>query len=296
MPAQSASSETLGAALATATAALEKAGVSEARANAELLLAYLLDTDRGGLFVHRRDRLDADVAARYAELVRRRATREPLQHVTGIQEFHGLELGADRRALVPRPETEGLVEAVLRLDLPHGARVADLGTGSGCIAIALAVDRSDLEIDAIDISSDAIELARANAVRHGVARRIRFAEGDLARPPASWLGAMHLVVSNPPYVGESEWERLEPEVRDHDPRAALVAGPTGFEAYRALAPVSFELLLPGGQLAIELGAGQAGEVRDVVARAGFELIDVRPDLRGIDRVLVARKPPARGTP
>jgi release factor glutamine methyltransferase len=292
MPDRAASPGTVGEALARATSELRRAGVSEAGANAELLLAHLLDTDRGGLFVRRHDPLDAAVGVRYAGWVRRRASREPLQHVTGEQEFHGLMLKADRRALVPRPETEGLVEVALNLDLPDGARVADLGTGSGCIAIALAVERADLVIDALDRSSDALELARENAVRHDVAARVRFTRCDLATPPTAWRAVMHLVVSNPPYVTEPEWENLEPEVRDHDPRAALVAGPTGLEAYAALAPASFGLLRPGGRLVLELGDTQAGDVREIVTRAGFEVIAVRPDLRGIDRVLVAVKPPS----
>jgi release factor glutamine methyltransferase len=292
MPDRSASPDTVGDALAVATSKLRRAGVDEARANAELLLAHLLDTDRGGLFIRRRDRLDAAIAVRYSDWVRRRASREPLQHVIGEQEFCGLALKADRRALVPRPETEGLVEAALRLDLPHGARVADLGTGSGCIAIALAVERGDLAIDALDHSSDALELARENAALHGVVQCVFFTQCDLATPPAEWREVMHLVVSNPPYVSEPDWKTLEPEVRDHDPRNALVAGPTGLEAYAALAPTSFGLLRPGGHLVLELGDAQAGDVREVVTRAGFEVIEVRPDLRGIDRVLVAVRPPS----
>jgi release factor glutamine methyltransferase len=234
------------------------------------------------------------VASRYALWVRRRAGREPLQHVTGTQEFYGLALKTDRRALIPRPETEGLVEAALACDLPHGARVADLGTGTGCIAVALAVARPHLVVDAVDLSPEALALARENAARHGVASSVRFTQGDFAAPPTTWSGVMHLVVSNPPYVSEPAWETLEPEVRDHDPRAALVAGPTGLEAYAALAPPSFALLRPGGRLVLELGDAQADGVRAIVTGAGFEAVDVRPDLRGIDRVLVAVRPPSRG--
>jgi release factor glutamine methyltransferase len=284
------SAETIGEALAAATATLREAGVAEARANAELLLGHLLQTDRGGLIVRRRDRLDSGVATRYAGWIRRRASREPLQHVTGVQEFFGLEIKTDGRALVPRPETEGLVEAARGLDLDRGARVADVGTGTGCIAVALAVARGDLVIDALDCSAEALDLARENASRHGVDSRIRFTRCDLAEPPATWRGAMHLVVSNPPYVSEPEWEGLEPEVRDHDPRIALVAGPTGLEVYAALAPVSFDLLRPGGNLVLEVGDDQARRVGEIVERSGFELAEVRRDLRGVDRVLVARKP------
>jgi len=294
MSAHASRTETVGGALARATEALRGAGVEPARANAELLLAHLLETDRGGLLVRRHESLHGDLAARFATWVERRAAREPLQHVTGVQEFHGLEFGTDRRALVPRPETEGLVDLALGCELPAGARVADLGTGTGCIAITLAVKRPGLVVDALDRSEDALALARENARRHGVEDRIRLTAGDFARPPAGWRGAMHLVVSNPPYVAAREWESLEPEVRAHDPRAALVPGPTGYEAYRVLAPVSHELLRPRGRLLLELGDGQADEVRDLVRRAGFGELSVTRDLRGIERVLAAVKPPSGG--
>ena len=192
MSSPSASSETVGDLLAYATASLAGAGVDAARANAELLLAYLLDTDRGGLFVRRGERVDAALAERYADWIRRRATREPLQHVTGQQEFYGLAMATDRRALVPRPETEGLVEAVLKLDPPRGARVADLGTGGGCIAVALAVERPDLTIDALDVSADALELACENAARHGVDQRVRFTRAE----PASTLNRLRSFTRN----------------------------------------------------------------------------------------------------
>lgn len=294
MSAHASRTETIGGALARATETLRAAGVDPARTNAELLLAHLLETDRGGLFVRRREPLDRDVAARFVTWVARRAAREPLQHVTGVQEFHGLEFGTDRRALVPRPETEGLVDLALGYELPEGARVADLGTGTGCIAITLAVKRPGLVVDALDRSEDALDLARENARRHGVEARVRFTAGDFARPPAGWRGAMDLVVSNPPYVAEREWESLEPEVRVHDPHVALVPGPSGYEAYRALAPASHELLKPRGRLLFELGEGQADEVRELVTRAGFTELAVTRDLRGIERVLAAVKPPSGG--
>jgi len=287
--AQSVSPGTIGAALADATTEFERCGVPEARANAELLLAHLLDADRGWLWVHRRDPLAHAVATHYADWVRRRAAREPLQHLTGVQEFYGRSFVADARALVPRPETEGLIDAVLSLALPRDARVAELGVGGGCIAVTLAVERPHFTIDALDLSQSALDLARENAQRFGVSSRIRLMPGDLAVPPAEWREAMHVVVSNPPYGRESEWPTLEPEVREHDPREAFVAGPSGLEAYRALASPAHDLLLAGGYLVLELGAGQANDVRGIVAGAGFSLREVRPDLNGIDRVLVACK-------
>ncbi len=289
MPAEFSSSETIGDALSAGTARLERAGVSAARHDAEQLLAQLLATDRGGLFLRRGETLDDKIARRYSGWIRRRAGREPLQHVTQVQEFYGLSLLADRRALVPRPETEGLVQAALRLAPASGARVVDLGTGSGCIVVALAVERPDLRFYALDRSPAALALARENAARHDVEARIEIVEGDLACPPDSWRGTVDLVVSNPPYVSEADWRALEPEVREHDPREALVAGPTGLEAYRALAPASFALLRPAGHLVLELGDRQAESVRAILARAGFDVLEVRPDLRGIPRVLVAVK-------
>ena len=290
------SSETIGDALSSGTARLERAGVAAAGHDAELLLAQLLGTDRGGLFLRRGDTLDGGIAKRYSGWIRRRAGREPLQHVTEVQEFYGLSLLADRRALVPRPETEGLVRAALDLAPASGARVVDLGTGGGCIVVALAVERPDLRIHALDRSPAALALAQENAVRHAVEARIDFVQGDLACPPQAWRGSVDLVVSNPPYVSEAEWRTLEPEVREHDPREALVAGPDGLESYRALAPVAFALLRPAGHLVLELGAGQAESVRAIVAAEGFDTLEVRPDLRGIPRVLLALRPPSGSRP
>jgi len=290
LPVDSAGSDRVGCLLAEASAVLERAGVDQPRANAELLLAWMIDVDRGWLFVNRRERLDPALASRFADWVRRRARREPLQHVVGRLEFYGLSLACDRRALVPRPETEGLVGIALGLEPPRGARIADLGTGGGCIALALAVARPDLRIVGLDLSTAALDLARENARRLGLGSRVRFVAGDFARPPRTWRGQMHLVVANPPYGSESEWPVLEPEVRDHDPREAFVAGPTGLEAYQALAAPAYELLRPGGALVLELGAGQSRAVAEIATGAGFAIREVRRDFQGIDRVLVARRP------
>ncbi|MCP3978715.1 MAG: peptide chain release factor N(5)-glutamine methyltransferase [bacterium] len=281
---------TIGQLVDAATARLRAGRVDEARDHAELLLAHLLDTDRGGVFVRRADPAPAGLSARFEAMVERRLTREPFQHIVGTQEFHGLTLRCDSRALVPRPETEGLVDAVLGLELPPGAVVADLGTGSGCIVVALAVRQPGLRLLGLDRSADALALARENVALHGVEDRVELAAGDFAAPPEAWLGRCSAVVSNPPYVTEAEWSGLAPEVRVHDPKAALVPGPSGLEAYRALAPAARGLLVPGGTLALELGAGQADDVRVIVERNGFERIEIRPDLRGIPRVLSARIP------
>lgn len=273
--------------LAGAASRLERAGVEASRLQAELLLADLLGCDRGGLLVRRRDELAFEVAGRFAERLARRERREPLQHIMGVQEFCGLPFDVDSRVLVPRPESEGLVEAALALDLPEGARVADLGTGSGCLAITLAVMRPDLRLYALERSKDALDVARANAARHGVTARVGFVRGDMASPPAGWRGIMDAVMSNPPYVSEAEWLVLEPEVRDHDPREALVAGPSGLEAYGAMLPAAAALLRYGGRLVLELGIGQADAVSTMALGAGLDPVEVKPDFQGIARVLVA---------
>ncbi len=281
---------TVGSALADAEKRLSAAGVASPGFDAAVLLGRLLGVDRGGLAVRRRDPLDPGVAARLFDAIGRRAAREPLQHITGEQEFHGRPFKVDRGVLIPRPETEGIVEAVARLDPVDGAIVADLGTGSGCIAVTLAIEHPGLQVVALDSSAEALELARDNARCHGVAGRIDFRLSDFADPPAEWCSRMSLVVSNPPYVSEAEWARLEPEVRDHEPRRALVGGVSGYEAYEALGPQALRLLQPGGHLILELGMGQERQVAELMNRAGFVDVRVDPDLRGIPRVLVARKP------
>lgn len=280
---------TVGAALDEATRRLARAHVPDPRVNAEFLLAQLLATGRGGLLARRGECLGSVAARRFAEWIERRERREPAQHVTGEWEFYGLSLKTDRRALVPRQETELLVDVALRLGLPQGAHVADLGTGSGCIAIALAVRRPDLRLTAVDGSAAALSLARENAALHGVERHIDFVEGDFRHVPEHRREPMDLVVANPPYVSEADWAALEPEVRDHDPREALVAGPTGYEAHRALLPVAARWLRPGGRLLLELGAGQAEVVRELAAAAGWSEIELHADFQRIPRVLAARR-------
>jgi len=275
---------TVGAALVAAERRLAAAQVPDARVDAELLLAALLGTGRGGVVARKSDTLDPRLGRTFGEWVERRARREPLQHVLGRQEFHGLEFRTDRRALVPRPETETLVDAALEA-ARSGGRVADLGTGSGCIVVTLAVRRPDLDLHALERSTEALELARENAAGHGVGGRIEFREGDFGAPPEDWRDRMDVVLSNPPYVAAAEWAGLQAEVREYDPYAALVAGPTGLEAYRALAAAVPTLLRPRGVVLVELAFGRAAPVVELFAAAGFSSIELRPDLRGIPRVM-----------
>ena len=253
-------------------------------------MAWVIGCDRGGVVARRPDPLEAARASCFDGLVSRRERREPFQYLTGEQEFRGLSFLVDRRVLVPRPETEGLVGAALDLRLPSGAAVADLGTGSGCIAVSLAVARPDLRLYALDLSAESLEVARENAARHGVAHRVSFLLGDLADPRGEWLGRMDAVVSNPPYVSELEMEGLAPEVREHEPGMALVSGPTGLEAYQALAPGAYRLLRPGGALLLELGFLRETGARRAVEDSGFLNVAVRSDPRGIPRVLIAWRP------
>jgi release factor glutamine methyltransferase len=238
--------------------------------------------------LRRAEAVEHSEAKRFDEWVRRRAAREPAQQIAGVQEFHGLTFRVTPDVLIPRPETELLVDELLAVT-PDGGTVIDLGTGSGCIVIAAAVKRCDLRALALDRSPAALDIARDNAVRHGVERRIEFVEGDFSAPPEAWRGAADTVVSNPPYVREGDWAVLEPEVRDHDPKQALVAGSSGFEAYRALIPPARGLLRAGGHLILELGAGQEAEVRAIVLAAGFVSVGLRADLNGIPRLLTARR-------
>jgi release factor glutamine methyltransferase len=238
--------------------------------------------------LRRSERLAGHLGERYRERIELRSRRVPLQHVTGEQEFHGLTFRIDARALVPRPETEGLVDRALELRLPPQSAVAELGAGSGCVVVTLARERGDLCLHAIERSPAALGLARENAERHGVASRIDWVEGDFAAAPDSWSGRMDAVLANPPYVSESEWESLDPEVRDHDPKEALVAGPTGYEAHRRVVDVSRRLLRPGGWLLLEIGAGQERTGLDLLRAGGFSALEVRRDLRGIPRILAGR--------
>lgn len=267
---------------------LAAAGVPEPELDAELLLRHVLGWDRAQLLTRGGAPLDVEAEARYVSLLGERAARRPLQHLTGVQAFWRHEFRVTPDVLIPRPETELLVEACLQeLRELAAPRLVDVGTGSGCIAISLALERPDAEVHAVDVSRAALAVARGNAESLG-AGRIRFHEGDLLTPVGD---GFDLVACNPPYVDASELPELQPEVRDHEPRLALVP-PSGnrYSAYRALAPQAARALRPGGRLVLELGAGMRAEVGRSCAAAGLSVERVLPDLAGIPRVLVARSP------
>ncbi|MDQ3859840.1 MAG: peptide chain release factor N(5)-glutamine methyltransferase [Actinomycetota bacterium] len=260
---------------------LASAGVPEPGVDAEVLVAHVLQVARSALSGRGEELGQGDVD-QLRSLVRRRRTREPLQHVLGEWGFRRLVLGVDRRALVPRPETEIVVERCLALiaRLP-APRVLDVGTGSGAIALALADEHRGAHVDATDASAPALTLARENARRTGLADRVRFAHGELF---AGLDGPFDLVVSNPPYVPEEELASLEPEVRDHEPRDALV----GPGVTQAVAREARAVLARGGRLVLEVGDGQARGVERLLAHLGYEEVTVTPDLAGRERVVDGR--------
>jgi release factor glutamine methyltransferase len=259
--------------------------------NAELLLRFVLDCDRAYLFAHPERALTADEQARYDEALGRRATGVPAQYITGHQEFWGLDLIVSPAVLIPRPETEHVVETVLELVKEAGRpdsaylRIADVGTGTGAIALALAKEFPNAEICATDISSDALEVARANAARHELTSRIQFHQTDLLEGLPH--GAFDFVVSNPPYVGESEEDQVQLEVRKFEPRAAVFAGPKGMEVIERLIPQAREALRPGGWLVFEISGTIGARIPPLLS--GWSDTEITNDLQGIARVVRARK-------
>jgi len=258
-----------------------------ARRDVEVLMLHLIKRDRAYLIAHPLDMLSAEGAVRYYTLIERRVAGEPIQYITGETEFYGLPFQVDRNVLIPRPETEHLVEKVLALAGEfERPRIVDVGTGSGAIAIALAHKLPAARITAVDISAAALTIARGNAERNGVAGRVRFLEGDLLAPVAG--KQFEIVVSNPPYVAESDRGTLAVEVRDHEPAVALFAG-GGLDVYRRLIPDGWAALVPGGFLAMEIGLGQNSAVAELMVDAGFEQVEFIADLQGIPRVVSARR-------
>jgi release factor glutamine methyltransferase len=273
---------------------LEKGPHAErAKRDAETLLLHLIQRDKAFLMAHSDERLSAEGTVRYYALVERRAVGEPIQYITGEQDFFGLAFHVDRNVLIPRPETEGLVERALQLAASfERPRLVDVGTGSGAIAVAMAAHLKDASLTAIDIAEAALTVARANAERNGVGARIRFVQGDLLAGIAET--SCEFVLSNPPYVPETDRASLAVEVRDHEPQQALFAGDDGLSIYRRLVPQAHAVLVAGGWLLMEIGYGQAKAIRALLNDAGFTTIEFAPDLQGIERVAVARKKQGTG--
>ncbi|MGN6591777.1 MAG: peptide chain release factor N(5)-glutamine methyltransferase [Terriglobales bacterium] len=271
--------------LAEAAARLGAVGVPQPRLTAEVLLAHLLRRERGFLYAHPEQELTPGETAAFTALLQRRAAGEPLQYLTGVQEFHGRPFAVSPAVLIPRPETELVVAAALDLLTPEAAaRVVDVGTGSGCIAVTLALERPCATVIATDISPAALALARRNAAALGA--RVEFVESDLL---AAAPGPFDLVISNPPYIAEGDWPALQREVRDHEPRTALLAGLAGTEIYARLIPQAHAALRPGGWLVLELGYDSAPAVRALLAGGGWSRVATRRDEQGWERVLTALK-------
>lgn len=273
--------------LAAARRVLESTGVPphEAALDAELLARHVLGWDRAAVVSRRRDVAPAGFDEKLAPLVARRAAREPVAYILGTREFWGLPFEVTRDVLIPRPETELIVEEALAAfggGIPP-ATVIDVCTGSGCLAVALAREFGGAEVIATDLSPAALEVARRNAQRHQVAARITFRTADLLDGIAA---RADLIVSNPPYVARRDEERLPPEVRDHEPHLALFAGDDGIEVYRRLLPAARQRLTTAGRLIIEIGLGQANAVTELGEGAQLRLDHTRQDLQGITRTLV----------
>jgi release factor glutamine methyltransferase len=308
------------AALKEGMAQLRAAQIPSYTLAAELLLMHALERDRAWMYGHPEESLDPAAAEKFRALIARRAAGEPVQYLTGKQEFWGLEFEVTPAVLIPRPETEHVVEVALarlgergiKIHMDTGApretlRVADVGTGSGCLAVALAWELPHADVVATDISEPALEIARRNAARHGVAERVHFLQRDLltglAQTDPSGVVARHamaastqngplfdLIVSNPPYIARNEAEQLQREVRDHEPHAALFGGPTGTEMYQRLIDQARDQLRDRGILVLELGHDSAERVRGIFdAQPAWTKVAIAMDLAGIPRVLAAER-------
>ena len=270
-----------------------------ARRDAETLVVHVLkmsapDTNLAWLIAHIGEPLAADAAVTFCDLIERRLAGEPIQYITGEAEFYGLPFHVNGDVLIPRPETEHLVEMAIALAqklrltgaIPE-LRIVDVGTGSGAIAVALAHALPFAEITATDILPAVLAVAKSNVARNGFADRIRFFEGDLLEPVVG--EHFDIVVSNPPYVPESDRATLDVEVRDYEPAQALFAGEDGLAIYRRLIPAAFGALVPGGFVALEIGYGQQEAIHALLAGAGFSGIEFTEDLQKIPRVAVAQR-------
>jgi len=287
-------------ALAAAVDALRAAGVEDPRLDAEVLLGEATGRDRAYLAANPEAGVPADAGRRFAEMVRRRLRREPVAYILGRKGFRHLELAVDRRVLIPRPETELLMELALEL---RPRTVLDVGTGSGAIALAVADELPECEVVATDTSTDALKVATANAKRLGLSGRVHFAEGTipdgLVARAAEGEG-FDLILANLPYVPEGDWPSLQPEVTQWEPSEALLAGPDGLDAIRALLTqlsrrmdtfhrIEGESDHSALALALEVGEGQAEAVAELLGGAGFGAVQTRPDLAGIPRIVWGRR-------
>jgi len=287
---------TIGDALREGSRCLRDIGLPSASLEVALLLGMATGLDRLGLHTRTATPLTPEQASAFLALMERRSKREPLQYITGHQEFMGLDFEVTPAVLIPRADTEMLVETILDAEEDHGhdgdepVWLADIGTGSGAIAISLASYLPYLQVLAVDLSEDALAIARRNAEAHDVSDRIRFLHGDGLAPLDDARGKLRYLVSNPPYILDEEVLALDPEVRDWEPRMALTPGSDALHWYRYFASQGAEYLQVGGMLAMEVGMGQAQDVVALLAETGaWESAEVKSDLGGIERVVYARR-------
>jgi len=293
LPPQSAGQATLGEMIDEARGLLEQAGIESAGQEAFWIVEHVLRLPVHHMVTDRERLLSPVELAAARGLAMRRAGREPLQYILGTQEFCGLEFHVDRAVLIPRPETELLVEyAAQRIPAERKAIIVDVCTGSGCIAVAIARKRPHARVIATDLSNPSLAVARQNAVYHAVGERITWLEGDLlgAMAGQGLEGQVDLIVSNPPYIAEADWATLQPEVRLFEPRGALVAGPQGTELHERLLHQSGRYLSPGGALIMEIGAGQARAMRRIVEQTpGYKFHRLIYDEAGLERVVIVER-------
>jgi release factor glutamine methyltransferase len=281
---------TIREALRNAINQLQAEPIGPPRMAAETLLMHVLERDRSFLHAHPEYELTPSEQRAFEEAVAKRANGIPLQYITGHQEFWGLDFIVTRAVLIPRPETEHLVESAIKLIRASGIarpRLIDVGTGSGCIILSVAHEVKDAELHAVDISPDALEVARENAERLRLIERVTFHKGDLL---TEFLGApdfFDFVLSNPPYVGRSEADKVQREVREHEPHVAVFGGDRGLDIYERLIPQAHQVLKPGGYLLLEIGYSIEEPVRHLLE--AWAKVEAVPDLHGIPRVIIARK-------
>jgi release factor glutamine methyltransferase len=277
--------------LEPAEAKLAAAGIETARLDAQLLLADAAHVDRAALLAGSID-LSPEIAVRFDAMLQRRIAHEPIAYIVGRREFYSLEFAVSRHVLIPRPHTETLVDAALAFIAKRpSARVLDIGTGPGSVAIAIAANAPGVEVVATDISESALAIAPRNAVSNGIASRVRFVRADLFEPcdSGSALGQFDIVVSNPPYIADAEVALLEADVRDFEPHLALKGGADGLDFFRRIATQIKSHLVPDGLLALEVGAGQDSAVAEILSRADMHPAGVIKDLDGIPRVVTAHR-------
>lgn len=261
-----------------------------ARRDAETLLLHALAQDRAWLLAHWNDDVEQPPQDLYNADIIRRQTGEPIQYITGQSDFFGIPFSVGPGVLIPRPETEHLVEEAIRLARPMPSpAIADIGTGSGIIAVALATELPHARLTAVDCSTQALVIARDNAQRNHVEDRIHFLESDLLS--ALEGRTFHIIASNPPYIPQTDHDSLSVEVRDHEPHSALFAGPDGLSIYQRLIPEALQYLVPGGWLVLEIGYGQQPAIEALFQASGYQNIGFLPDYQGIPRVATAQRPP-----